>query len=120
MPIDRALNPDVLAALRAGRLYWGGRKSGKTTTLLTFIAVTWPVSKLGNGGPIVVTRDMRLVKWLRDYWKELFPDHCTPRFMSQNQNFEGLSGVLCFDEADTSTIPSIDGHYLMFGGGVSS
>lgn len=117
------LNPKVLNDLRLGRVAFDFRGMGKTFTLLSFIAVTQPTSKLGNGGPIVVSRDMRLSAWTRDFWNEHFKGHVIPRFMSQKQHFEGMSGVVFLDEADHYDgyhFPLVDGHYLMFGGGVSS
>ncbi len=96
---NRRINPDVLQALREGRIVVGERGSGKTITLLTYLAVTQPQGKRG-GGPIVVSEDFRSAKGHEWFWRRCFADHPMPRFLSYRQieKADGLNGIVFVDE----------------------
>jgi hypothetical protein len=114
------LNKRILDALHRKQLGYDFRSTGKTTTLLTFIAVNRPTNPLGDGGPIVVSENMTMAKWTKKLWRTLFPGHDEPRFMSINQHFEGMSGVVFTDGIDFYDRQKLHlgGLHLVDGGGI--
>lgn len=118
----RRINPFVLQCLRGKNVASDCRRSGKTITMMTFIAVTRPESPIGRGEAIIVLETLRFVPLYRRYWESCFTGHVPPRFRSMGQSFEGLSGVVFTDEVDPERRRRIpfNGHHLVDGGGVIS
>lgn len=88
---------------------------------MAYIATTQPTTAIGNGGAIIVAQTVREANWMRSMWHELFGAHIPmPKFMSVNQNFEGMSGVVFTDGVEPHLRERIPfrPHVLIDGGGV--
>jgi len=116
-PAGLAINPHVAKGLKEGKVVWDNRFTGKTETLLAYIA-------LHHTDAILVSKTMDLSNISRRRWKERYPQLIEPRFLTWVQlknRPDGMSGIVFSDE-----VPEVQNSYifrppvLRFGGGVYS
>jgi hypothetical protein len=119
MRFDLLINRGVVDALRKGKIaVCCNRRSGKTETLLAYIAVNDPRVPSGKGA-IIVAETLRDAQLIRTRWRLRYPELPEPRFMSKRQNFIGLRGIVFTDEIDDMKfIEPFLCDDLIFGGGV--
>jgi len=109
----------VVAALKRGEVANTGRFTGKTETLLAYIA-------LHHDDAIVVCRDMNNCGITRRRWKYRYPLLREPRFLSVRQfetRSDGMTGTVFVDGVDLFFHPRAKDKLnpmLRFGGGVFS
>lgn len=115
-PASLLINRRVSQGLKQAREVWDERYSGKTETLLAYIALL-------HSDAIIVTSIVAFDRYLRNMWKTRYPKLPEPRFLSlrQFEQMDGISGIVFTDECKLSQ-KALDrfNPMLTFGGGVYS
>ena len=95
---SRRLNLKVLRGLRAGDIVLDDRRTGKSITLLTYIAAGFELSLPRR--PIVVCERLEGCRHLQFLWRNSFLDMPEPRWMSYRVylSADGTSGPVFVDE----------------------
>ena len=110
------IQPEIATTLSSGGIHIGPRFSGKTETLLAYIA-------LHHQDAIVVSELSRDAANVRAAWSNRYPALRQPRFISTNQLISRASsfiGTVFSDECSEVAELNIFCQRLRYGGGVSS
>lgn len=94
---SRRINAVVMKGLGENGIVWGERRSGKTITMLHFVASriwSWKDS------PIVICESQNMIHLLRDMWRANFAGFPDPRWMTHRQflRSQGMRGNVFLDE----------------------
>jgi hypothetical protein len=108
----------VAEGLKRGDIVWDSRFSGKTETLLAYIA-------LFHDDAIIVTNIVANQTHIKSKWFQRYPKLPEPRYFSLHQlkhSSDGLDGTVFTDECNEAfdLRGRMNTHYLRFGGGVTS
>ena len=117
-PASLLINRKVVNGLKRSEQVWDHRKTGKTETLLAYIA-------LNHEDAIIVGETVPIISNIKSRWEERYPMLVPPRFLSRRQfvTADGLRGTVFTDEClgyYDSVFHSRFNPWLKYGGGVKS